>query len=365
MAISPVKGSSEGKTPLYFSPVKKATLFVKNSEAKTPARKEPSEAKIPYHASPMMPIEAKVALSKTPVKNGSGEATTSVPVVPAVSPVKRAGKSVQHLYRVIKQSTGAVGGYGHQGPIYGEITMGTFQKVIDALSLHTGFDASSSFIDIGSGLGKPNLHVALNPGVKLSYGIEVEQLRWQLSMHNLRFVMEKVPDMRKSVVYFAQKDVTVVDDFEPFTHVYMFDVGFPADVMISIANSFNRSKSVQALVSFKRPKKVISVYGFAVELIDQITTRMDGSSEGHTAYIYRPKRTEVKPRRQLQLQSFLLDKDASPLKKANPEKGVTDRTLAELILLEDYVSWVASTGLIGPPGERPQRAVKRVIKYCP
>jgi hypothetical protein len=362
MAISPVKGSSEEKTTLYLSPVKKSstTLPVKNSEAKTPY-----ETKIPFHASPVKVSETKVALSFTPAKSGSEEDTTSVPVVPAESPVKRAGKSVQHLYKVIRQSTGAVGGYGHQGPIYGEITMGTFQKVIDALSLHTGFDASSSFVDIGSGLGKPNLHVALNPGVKLSYGIEVEQLRWQLSMHNLRFVMEKVPDMRKSVVYFAHQDATTINDFEPFTHVYMFDVGFPADVMISIANSFNRSKSVRALVSFKRPKKVISEYGFAVELIDQVSTKMDGSSEGHTAYIYRPKRTEVKPRRQLQLRGFLLDKEdaASPVKKANPEKGVTDRTLAELMLLEDYASWVASTGVLGAPGERLPRAVKRVVKY--
>lgn len=54
---------------------------------------------------------------------------------------------------MIQKSTGSVGGYGHNGPIYGEITAGTFQKVVNALAEHTGFDASSSFVDIGSGLG--------------------------------------------------------------------------------------------------------------------------------------------------------------------------------------------------------------------
>jgi hypothetical protein len=231
--------------------------------------------------------------------------------------------------------------------------MGTFQKVVDALSEHTGFDASSSFVDIGSGLGKPNLHVALNPGVKLSFGIEVEQMRWQLSMHNLRFVLGEVPEMRKSVVYFAHKDATEMDHFEPFTHMYMFDVGFPPSVLVSLANAFNLSKTVQALVSFTRPDKVISVYGFAVDLITQVVTQMSGSSEKHTAYIYRAKQNSAineKPRRQLQLRSFLRSEKETP-KKVQPKTNV----LAELQSGE-YNSWVSTTGVIGAPGGRPQRA---------
>lgn len=357
--LSPVKKSVEGKTtPLYFSPVK-------NSEAKTPMRLKQSESKTPQTVShtPLKSGEAKIAL---PFSAKGVAEETPAPSFAFGSPVKRAGKSVQHLYRVIQKSTGAVGGYGHNGPVYGEVTMGTFQKVIDALALHTGFDASSSFIDIGSGLGKPNLHVALNPGVKLSYGIELEQLRWQLSMHNLRFVINEVAEMRKSVVYFANKDATELDDFEPFTHVYMFDVGFPPAVFVSLANAFNRSKCVQALVSFQRPDKVISVYGFAVELVDQITTRMNGSSETHTAYIYRAKDNSVKekPQRQLQLRSFLVNNGdaASPKKKPTVDKAKKpEATLAELLLIEDYVSWVVNTGVIGAPGERPQRTATRKL----
>jgi len=344
-------------------------------------------------------------MSPTPVKAQKTPSSSS-PLPAAES--KLPEKSVQQLYRVIQKSTGAVGGYGHNGPVYGEITMGTFQKIVDALCQHTGFDASSSFVDIGSGLGKPNLHVALNPGVQLSFGIELEELRWQLSMHNLRFVLKQVPEMRKSVVYFANKDATEMGHFEPFTHVYMFDVGFPPSVLVSLANAFNLSKTVQALVSFTRPEKVISVYGFAVELITQIRTRMNGSSETHTAYIYRKHSETIgRPRRQLQLdRSFLVSKvgkegfqEADKTKEQTEEEVTTGPATSKVstrvksiakpkrsakatdaakvkdtakateaakggdvvteLMSEDYGLWVSSTGLIGAPGERPQRTATR------
>jgi len=287
---------------------------------------------------------------------------TACPKVPARADLstKFAGKCVQHLYRVIQKSSGAVGGYGHNGPVYGEVTMGTFQKVVDALCEYTGFDASSAFVDIGSGLGKPNLHVALNPGVRLSYGVELEELRWQLSMHNLRYVLNEVPEMRKSVVYFANSDATEMDHFEPFTHVYMFDVGFPPSVLVALANAFNLSKTVQALVSFQRPDKVISRYGFGVDLITQVATRMSGSTEKHTAYIYRAKqhRTIEKPRRQLQLdRGFFARK---PKKAATVDKSKkTARSELASLQLGEYTLWVTNTGLIGAPGERPQRTATR------
>lgn len=198
------------------------------------------------------------------------------------------GKSVQQLYHVIQKRSGAVGGYGHNGPVYGEITMGTFQKVLNFLRDNLDFDANSAFLDIGSGLGKPNLHVALNPGVRMSFGLEVEHLRWQLSMHNLRFAIKDVPNFPSQVVHFTQRDVTDIQNFAPFTHVYMFDVGFPPSALKAIARAFNASPTVQALVSFQRPAHVIGGHGFAVECVGQIMTRMHGSSEGHTAYIYRP-----------------------------------------------------------------------------
>jgi hypothetical protein len=57
---------------------------------------------------------------------------------------------------------------------------------------HCEFDEKSLFLDIGSGMGKPNFHVAIDPGCNVSYGVELEELRWHLSLHNLSRVLQKV-----------------------------------------------------------------------------------------------------------------------------------------------------------------------------
>ncbi|MGH7954568.1 MAG: hypothetical protein ACREBR_01735 [bacterium] len=90
--------------------------------------------------------------------------------------------NVKRIYSIVEKATGAVGGNEAGGPIYGEMTLGSFQKIVHLLKTHTSFDSSSWFIDIGSGLGKPNLHVAQEPGVHVSVGIEVIQHRYNLSM---------------------------------------------------------------------------------------------------------------------------------------------------------------------------------------
>ena len=66
---------------------------------------------------------------------------------------------------------------GVGGAIYGEITQQQFQKVVDFLKDHCEFDHQSLFLDIGSGLGKPNFHVSIDPGCQVSYGVEIEKVR--------------------------------------------------------------------------------------------------------------------------------------------------------------------------------------------
>ena len=69
---------------------------------------------------------------------------------------------------------------------YGELKCSSFQKLCDYLKAHMSFGTDSKFLDIGSGLGKPNLHVLLDPGVEYSFGVEDMRLRWALSMLNLK-----------------------------------------------------------------------------------------------------------------------------------------------------------------------------------
>ena len=55
---------------------------------------------------------------------------------------------------------------------------------------HCGLDKNSRFIDVGSGIGKPNLHVAQHPGVEFSCGVEMEHSRWTLGMACLKGVLD-------------------------------------------------------------------------------------------------------------------------------------------------------------------------------
>jgi hypothetical protein len=145
--------------------------------------------------------------------------------------------NVSRVYNIVNKHTGSIGGNGHGGAIYGELRVGSMQKMTNLMMEHTGLNVNSRFIDVGCGLGKPNLHVAQHPGVEFSYGIEMENVRWMLGIANLHQVLEQakrdaVNDEEISedakighACYLAHGDITEANFFDPFTHVYMFDIG--------------------------------------------------------------------------------------------------------------------------------------------
>ena len=199
---------------------------------------------------------------------------------------------VEQAYRLIRQSTGALGGNGQTGAIYGELTMASMQKVINVLINKCDMNEQSRFIDVGSGLGKPNLHAAQDPCVRLSVGIELEQIRWQLAMYNLHQMSDELSRGKEqgkllSGTNFLVGDVDTAASMDPFTHVYMYDLGFPPPLQQSIARKFNSSVHARFLVSYRPPHRVIDEYGYAVELVEQLPTSMHGSGESHMAYVYR------------------------------------------------------------------------------
>jgi hypothetical protein len=142
--------------------------------------------------------------------------------------------NVQRVYNIVQRHTGSIGGNGHGGAIYGELTAGSMQKMTNLMIEHTGLSKDSRFIDVGCGLGKPNLHVAQYPGVDFSYGIEMEHVRWMLGMSNLEHVLKAAVEDEAHgneeskighSIYFSHGDITEANFFDPFTHVYMFDIG--------------------------------------------------------------------------------------------------------------------------------------------
>lgn len=166
------------------------------------------------------------------------EATKKLPFGGKTKPIE-IPKNVKRVYNIVHKHTGNIGGNGHGGAIYGELTTGSMQKMTNLMIEHTGLSKDSRFIDVGCGLGKPNLHVAQYPGVDFSYGIEMEKVRWMLGIANLHQVLNTAKkdevDGREfeegeskigHSCYLAHGDITEANFFDPFTHVYMFDIGY-------------------------------------------------------------------------------------------------------------------------------------------
>ena len=72
--------------------------------------------------------------------------------------------------------------------------MHSMQKCINILIEKCEMTSSSRFIDVGSGLGKPNFHASQYPGVRLSIGVELEHIRWQLAMTNFDKILPYMDD---------------------------------------------------------------------------------------------------------------------------------------------------------------------------
>jgi Histone methylation protein DOT1 len=87
--------------------------------------------------------------------------------------------------------TGELGGNASGGAIYGELTQGSMQTMVNLMIEHTNFGPSSIFIDVGAGVGKPNLHVLQHSGVQFLYGIEMIREQWLLSLVSLKAVLEQ------------------------------------------------------------------------------------------------------------------------------------------------------------------------------
>lgn len=199
--------------------------------------------------------------------------------------------NVREVYYIVNAKTcGELGGNG--GPYmstFGENTIFSVQRVVNEMKKVTGFDRNSRFIDVGSGLGKPNLHVAQDPGVEFNYGVEESEDRRLLSINNLKNVLIEA-ETNKTIGYncfLDCNDITNAQSFDPFTHVYMFDKVFVSDLHHNLSAMFNRS-SAMYLISYLPPKRIVDEFKYDVkrETLSTVKTKMVSSGEISTAYFY-------------------------------------------------------------------------------
>jgi len=86
-------------------------------------------------------------------------------------------------------------------------------------------------------------------------------------------------------VFFTNSDIDRAETLNPFSHIYMFDVGFRKDLLLKIADKFNRSLYATHLVSYKPPRDIIDSFGFHVQFMDhQFSTHMHGKYNNTIQY---------------------------------------------------------------------------------
>ena len=127
--------------------------------------------------------------------------------------------AVNAVYTDVQRATGSLGGNASGGAIYGEVTKQSVQRVLDVLREKCELGPTSSFIDIGSGLGKPNFHASVEGGLRYSVGVEIDKVRWHLSLVNLQRAVGRSLDGSAPRVMFQQTDITAAKVLDPFTHV--------------------------------------------------------------------------------------------------------------------------------------------------
>jgi hypothetical protein len=147
---------------------------------------------------------------------------------------KHGGNLVKKVYSIIRKRT-RKGGNCSGGEINGETTVGSFKKLVKLLKKCTQFMHESRFLDVGSGLKKLSLHLSVDPRAKFTCGTENQVLRWTLSIMNHHNILKEVwpsdqHPTKESIIgnncFFIHGDIREAFAFDPFTHVYMLDVGF-------------------------------------------------------------------------------------------------------------------------------------------
>ena len=143
-------------------------------------------------------------------------------------PAGKRRELLDEAYKIVQRITGDIGGNGQGAAMYGEMIKSSCQRAIDLLIKHAGLGPGSRFIDIGCGRGKPNLHAALYARVQFSYGIELDPCRVFLANSILKRLMKDAqsnPNMSAiAKISLQQGDISDASCFDPFTHVWMFDV---------------------------------------------------------------------------------------------------------------------------------------------
>ncbi|KAF7457800.1 Histone methylation protein DOT1 family protein [Cryptosporidium felis] len=190
--------------------------------------------------------------------------------------------------------------------MYGETREKSLRSIFSKMTRY-GLDKHSILLDIGSGRGVPNIVASHQSELFSSIGIELDEKAFFLSLSNHLNILEgrrKPPmeniskenlsknvftssvDERINSIHlgFSKGDATLLESFEPVTHIYSFDAAMPIWMIKKFVDLFNSSKTTYCYVSYR--KDLIEALDLKGTKMHGISTQMMGSGEGRMCWLY-------------------------------------------------------------------------------
>tara|TARA_Y100000361_G_C11113784_1_gene319156 strand:+ start:46 stop:624 length:579 start_codon:yes stop_codon:yes gene_type:complete len=120
----------------------------------------------------------------------------------------------------------------HGSGTYGEVTKNGTDAIVK--QFRGSFDKDCVFYDLGSGLGKMNLHIGLQYGVKKSIGIELSRERHRAAIEN----KEKFCPNNDKIEFHCKSFLD--HDLSDATVVYMDNTCYPHEINEKIYNKLSK-----------------------------------------------------------------------------------------------------------------------------
>ncbi len=159
---------------------------------------------------------------------------------------------------------------------YGELRQAGFDKILDRF-IKAGMRSDSTFLDIGSGFGRPAFHTFMRTGAKCT-GIEYVKSRVDVSIELLARLASSEPSMA-SAIHFEQGDVTNEDSLD-YDFIFFYDPLEHAHITSAIEQRLLFSK-FKIYATFQRPERLPRL-----TCIDKISGVTTTGNQIFTVYFY-------------------------------------------------------------------------------
>ena len=138
---------------------------------------------------------------------------------------------IDDIYHYINDTSEYETLIGEKKDAYAELDCQSMEEVIKCMKEKQEFNTSSKFLDIGCGIGKPNLCAANDPGVVLSYGVEIHKTIFTAAqkifqkLHEYKGfpVIKNMIELMLAKCHLQNLDIKNCDFLNHFTHVFMHD----------------------------------------------------------------------------------------------------------------------------------------------